>query len=210
MTKKKKREMVTVAVLAIILVIVGIGYVVSTKHNKAKEDKAKETINLLTLDSSLATEIDIKNDNGKIKFVKTDGAWVLNGDDTFTVDQDKINSLLDEFADVEAIKSVADNKDNLAEFGLDDPQAVGTVVLSDGTKATISFGSEVPSTDGGYYGMLEDNDGVYSFSADVFTSLFSDKSEFKGEVATASPDAAATEDAAASTAATADDNSTEG
>lgn len=178
MTQKKKRQMTTIISLVVVLVLVCIGYFVLVKHNKDKE--ADTSVNVLQLDTATANKLEISNSNGAFSFEKSDDTWVLSGNDAFIVDQLAVQKVVNGFADIKAAKSVVDNKDNLGDYGLDAPAATGTLTLEDGTSITISFGDTVP-VNGGYYGILDSSDGVYSFSEETLADLFSAQDAFEGE-----------------------------
>ena len=189
MTQKKKKQMMTIGALVVALVIICIAYLAVVKYNDAKEKEADTSVNLLQLDSNMASKLEISNASGELVFEKKSGLWKLSDDDEFEVKTDVIEPLLDDFADLTATKCVLNNKENLSDYGLDDPTAVGTLTLSDGTSVTVSFGAEVPVA-GGYYGMLDGTDGIYTFDSETLADLFSAKSEFeyKGVEITVSPE----------------------
>lgn len=163
MSKKQKKEMTIIIALAAVLVIMIAAYFMAVKHNENKEKAADSTVNLLHLDTSLATKLEITNTNGSFVFEKKDGTWIMPSDESFEVSEGSINKVLDVFADLVADKCVLNNKDTLSEYDLDKPVAKTTITLSDGTTKTISLGGTVPTT-GGYYGMLDDKEGVYTFN----------------------------------------------
>lgn len=188
MSNKKKKERTTIIALVVILAVVCIGYFALVKHNDDKEKAADTSVNLLQLDSSLATKLDITNENGELSFELTDGIWTLTSDADFVVDQDVIQTLLDEFADLTASQMVVDNQDSLADYGLEEPAATGVLTLSDGTTVTLSLGDNVPVI-GGYYGIVDSSTEVYTFDETAFASLFSVQDDFEGESTEATAEA---------------------
>lgn len=162
MSKKQKKERTIVLALIGVLVFVIAAYFIAVKHNEKKDKEADTTVSLLKLDTSQAVKLDIFNENGTFVFEKKDGTWIMPSDESFKVSKDIINRVLEVFADLKANDLVVENKETLSEYSLDNPVAKTTVTLSDGTTKTISLGATVPTT-GGYYGMLDDKDGVYTF-----------------------------------------------
>ena len=196
MSKKKKKEMTTVIALAALLVVVCVAYFAAVKHKEAKEKAADTSVNLLQLDTSKATTIDISNENGTISFEKESTGWVMPSDKEFLVKQEEIQTILDAFSDLVATRCVVENKDSIAEYGLDKPTGKITITLSDGTTTVLSVGDTVPS-EGGYYGMLDNADGVYTFDETSINGALASKDTFEDSAAEAAEEPAATTDASA-------------
>lgn len=196
MSKKKKKEMTTVIALAALLVVVCVAYFAAVKHKEAKEKAADTSVNLLQLDTSKATKIDISNENGTISFEKESTGWVMPSDKDFLVKQEEIETVLDAFSDLEATRCVVKNKDSIGEYGLDKPTGKITITLSDGTTTVLSVGDTVPS-EGGYYGMLDNADGVYTFDETSINGALASKDTFEDSAAEAAEEPAATTDASA-------------
>lgn len=184
MSKKKKKEMTTVIALAALLVVVCVAYFAAVKHKEAKEKAADTSVNLLQLDTSKATKIDISNENGTISFEKESTGWVMPSDKEFLVKQEEIQTILDAFSDLVATRCVVENKDSIAEYGLDKPTAKVTITLNDGTTTVLSLGTTVPS-EGGYYGMLDSSDGVYTFDQMSVSCALDSKDMFEDSAAKA-------------------------
>lgn len=189
MTQKKKRQMTTIISLVVVLVVVCIAYFALVKQKDKKEAEEDTSVNVLQLDTSTANKLEISNTNGTFSFEKSDGTWTLSGDDTFVVNQEAVQTVLTGFSDITAAKCVVDNKENLGDYGLDNPQAAGTLTLEDGTSVTISFGDTVP-VNGGYYGILSSSDGVYAFSEETLADVFSAQGAFEGEAEETTEEAA--------------------
>lgn len=170
MSKKKKQERAIIIALIAVFAVICIAYFATMKYKEAKEKAASTSVNLLKLDSSMASKIELDNENGKVIFEKSGDSWVIPDKADFKVKERAINTLLDEFADLTATKCVVNDKDTIAEYGLDKPSATATLTLSDGTKVVFSLGNQVP-LGGGYYGMLESSDGVYTFDSESVSSV---------------------------------------
>lgn len=193
MSKKKKKEMTTVIALAALLVVVCVAYFAAVKHKEAKEKAADTSVNLLQLDTSKATKIDISNENGTISFEKESTGWVMPSDKDFLVKQEEVKTLLDPFSDLVATRCVVENKDSIAEYGLDKPTAKVTITLDDGSTIVLSLGTTVPS-EGGYYGMLDSSDGVYTFDQMSVSCALDSKDMFEDSAAEATEELEATAD----------------
>lgn len=193
MSKKKKKELTTVIALAALLVVVCVAYFATVKHKEAKDKAADTSVNLLQLDTSKATKIDISNEKGTISFEKESTGWVMPSDKDFLVKQEEINNVLDAFSDLAATRCVVKNKDSIDEYGLDKPAGKVTITLDDGSTAVLSVGATVPS-EGGYYGMLDNSDGVYTFDEASVSGALASQDTFKDSAAEAEEETEATAD----------------
>lgn len=193
MSKKKKKEMTTVIALVALLVVVCVAYFATVKHKEAKEKAADTSVNLLQLDTSKATKIDISNENGTISFEKESTGWVMPSDKDFLVKQEEVKTVLDAFSDLVATRCVVENKDSIGEYGLDKPTAKVTITLNDGSTTVLSLGTTVPS-EGGYYGMLDNSDGVYTFDQMSVSCALDSKDMFEDSAAKAKEEPEVTED----------------
>lgn len=170
MSKKQKRERTIVISLVAVLVVVIAAYFIAVKQNEKKQKAADTSVQLLHLDTSKASKIEINNTHGTFVFEKKDGQWIMPSDENFEVSDEGIGRILDIFSGLIAKRCVVENKDTLSEYGLDKPEIKTTMTLSDGTTECVSLGMTVPSTDE-YYGMIDGKDGVYLLTANSVMNL---------------------------------------
>ncbi|SES79742.1 DUF4340 domain-containing protein [[Clostridium] polysaccharolyticum] len=182
MSKKKKKEMTTILALAVLLIAVCIAYFAVSSHNKKKEKAADTSVHLLQIDSSLVNKIEIHNEDGTAVFEKKDSEWSNPSNEKFAFKKGEIEKLLEQYSDLTASGSVVNHKDNLAEYGLEKPVAALTITLSDGTSITLSVGDNVPLSTG-FYGMLSNSDGVYTFDQENISYAFATQEQFEDTAA---------------------------
>ena len=77
---------------------------------------------------------------------------------------------------------------------MDKPAGKVTITLDDGFTAVLSVGATVPS-EGGYYGMLDNSDGVYTFDEASVSGALASQDTFKDSAAEAEEETEATADA---------------
>jgi hypothetical protein len=162
MAKRKKRNAVTLLSLLLTLsVLIGV-YVWYSGRPAETDDSSDDTesISLATFDTAEATAIHFTSTDVDIMVTLTDGVWKSDADPDRPIDQDNINSILDEMSDIEAIQMVVENSDNLSEYGLEDPTDFVQVTLEDGTIISLSIGDGLANADG-YYAMVNDSTTVY-------------------------------------------------
>ena len=78
--------------------------------------------------------------------------------------------VLSEMAALTSSKIAAETTEKKAEFGLEIPQAVLSIVLQDGTEQVFSLG-DVTQTGSGYYLLSSEKEEIYLVATSVYTTL---------------------------------------
>ncbi len=104
-----------------------------------------------------------KDDSYTLVYNTKDKVYQLKGYEDLTLNASGANSMADCAAYIEAAAKVK-VVENLADFGLDKPQATFTGTYHDGSTATLSVGKETPSGNS-YYVSLQGDDNVYICSS---------------------------------------------
>lgn len=173
MSSKKKRSKngITLLSLMIATVLLIAGYVFYTNHKekvegeKAAAEAAKEAAKNATFvineeEASNFTSIAIQGLEDSMTFVLSDGVWVLQGEEEFPTDQDKIDSMASTLSKLSASKTVTEAASDLSEYGLAQPSIVVTATREDNSQLVLNIGDKL-SVDSDYYGSLNDSTTVY-------------------------------------------------
>ncbi|MBE5860212.1 MAG: DUF4340 domain-containing protein [Butyrivibrio sp.] len=161
----KKQKIQLIVILVLLIVFVG-GYFGLKKYNEnvqAKESEPKYTALALT-DQDEIESIEVTNLNGTFDIEKDEnGDYYLKDNDSITVDRDKIDSKIEEIKTITS-EQVVDGAENLADYGLDDPDVTVVVSLKDGESHTLYFGdfNQSAST---YYLKVDDISTIYTVSS---------------------------------------------
>ena len=108
------------------------GLVKTSKDLYAEQDVVDlETDDVATMTVESSGEI--------LTFAQNDGTWTLQDDPDYAVDQDIVKKMASTICDMTTEMSITQPEDN-STYGLDEPQAVVTLVGTDGTTITCSFG----------------------------------------------------------------------
>ncbi|SFR57090.1 DUF4340 domain-containing protein [Anaeromicropila populeti] len=195
MSRKEKKEVRIIVTLFLFMIIAVLGYIAVLNYSNKKKERetSVETITLMTVDSESAVEVKLENENGTLEFVKKDEMWKKADDEKFVVNETEINNIISALSTVTANKLILDRNDSLGEYGLDNPAATATLTLENGTCVVLELGSAIP-IEGGYYGMLDDGDAVYSFDESTYLSLFDGEENLKAEEVEATEEVKATEE----------------
>ena len=157
------RNKKTLIILAVVLVALIVATVLVTNIDVHREKVRAEEGTLMQFKGDDVTEFIWRYDKMEYAFEKKDGLWISPDDESFPVQQDKVNNLL---AQVQNFKTnyTIEKPDKLAAYGLKNPKCAITVKTK-GTDYTIDFG-DVSSMDGLRYTNVNDGN-VYLATDDV-------------------------------------------
>lgn len=114
--KRAKQMKILLGILAVVSVL---AFVVLSYQEKQEDIQNTDEI-ILQIDADSVTELSWSYDDTSFSFHK-ESEWQYDGDETFPVDAEKIESLLSYFSDMGAA-FVIEEAEDLAQYGLDDPQ----------------------------------------------------------------------------------------
>jgi hypothetical protein len=162
MAKRKKRKSVTLISLLLVLVaLIGIYYWYSNREAKPEDKNETESIQLAKIeDTSKLTKLHYRTKDTEMTLVKEGEVWKLETEPERPINQDKVSGLIGLIKDITAKRLVTEKTDNPADFGLAEPTGYLQGTLSDGTTVTLEIGTMVPSKDG-YYANVNEDDKVY-------------------------------------------------
>lgn len=162
MAKRKKRKSVTlISLLLVLVVLIGVYYWYSNRDKESEEESGTETIQLAKIDDiSKLTSLHYRTKDTEMVLVKDGEVWKLENDPERPINQDKVSGLIGLISNITAKQLVTEKPDNPADFGLAEPTGYLQGTLSDGSKVTLEIGNMVPSKDG-YYANVNEDEKVY-------------------------------------------------
>ena len=110
-------------------------------------------------------------------FLFKDGGVVLEGYEDRYYDDTETSTVLRLSRQLQAYDTIESNAEDLALYGLDNPQAKATVTNTDGKKLTVLVGNMMPSNTA-YYVMIEGDGTVYGVEKDYLYFYFKDQYTF--------------------------------
>ena len=124
------------ALLGVLLVVCIAAFAVS-RHEEKKEQIKNSGEVILEIPTDSVTALSWTNESGTFSFTK-DETWVYDDDNAFSVDEEKINDLLEQFTSFAAAFAIDDVED-YAQYGLDEP--VCTIHITAGEESyTVTLG----------------------------------------------------------------------
>lgn len=170
MKKKKTRTLVLLCVF--LAALVGV-YAALMAYNSYQEKKEMEqmmedynnddTLRIAVLDGTV-TSVKMESKDRTLEFALEDETWVEVNNEGFPVKQPSMGNLTSAFTELATTHTVEENTENLAEYGLDNPQFVLTAKNADGEEGVIYVGMQNAVT-AEYYIYTEAVSGVHTVAA---------------------------------------------
>ncbi|MCR4902690.1 MAG: DUF4340 domain-containing protein [Butyrivibrio sp.] len=184
----KKQQIQLLIMLVVLLAFIGSFFGLK-KYNEAKANEVDEPqYTALSLDSSDISTLKVSNTEGEFTLEYFDDTWYFLDDDQTLLLQSTVASMAGDFCDITSDK-VIENAENLADYGLDEPEITVTATMTDGTEHTLYIG-DLNSTASIYYIMVDDDTTVYTVSSTLHTHFDGSADEL---IDTSSEDAATEE-----------------
>lgn len=177
-------SVIGIAVLAAVILILSL---TAPKDEDGEEDSATEETDdpalvLQPEENGEITSIQVENSHGSYAVKKQaledeSEIWVIDGVeiDTDLLDQTSIEALASALTDMTARSLVEENASDLAQYGLDEPQATVKATYENGNSFTLIIGDVVTSGSANYI-LVDDNPNVYSYYT-TYISSFIDNTE---------------------------------
>ena len=178
MSKKLRQLIVILVVLAVIgggtalalLLPQGGGESVSSEGAASQQQSEK----ILEKDPGDITSVLVENQEGSYTIVPDDTSFIVKGYEGLSVNSSAIATAARMMGTLTALRNFGE-ADDLAQYGLDKPQATLTAKYKDGSTQKLLVGNLLPGSSGNYYVMLEGSKKVYSasISGGVFVNSLS-------------------------------------
>lgn len=156
----------------LVLGILGGSYVILKNHNEKAENteeaEEEEAVEIAAISSEEIAQLAFTLDDGDVIFKKENDTWKNQLDSDFPLNEDKITDMTEQLSSIKADR-VLENVDDLAEYGLDEPQNEIKIMKQDGEQQMIYIGNKNQVTNQ-YYVQINDNkEDVYVVSSSVVT-----------------------------------------
>ena len=168
---KRKKNLLLLG--ATVLVLGGV-IVAELAVNRHVDSINNTDVEVLAISPEDVEEVKWTYESTTLDFKKTEDTWYSTDDETFPVDQDRLNTFLENFSSVHADFVIEDVED-YDQYGLQNPQCTMTITSSEG-ETTIKMG-DYSSMDSKRYITLDDGT-VYLITKDLLEDMKSDRDEF--------------------------------
>lgn len=173
MTKRKKKNLITMISLLLVLVLMSGFYIWYINKDKLDREDISDTGSsqiIATMDPELIDKLHFKNENADMTLVREGDIWVSEADKDRPIKQNYVQNMINLLDEIKTDRVVNEKPEDLGQFGLSVPYAYIEATQSDGRTIALSIGNEVTGGQG-YYARLEGNDAVFIVIAIYGTHL---------------------------------------
>ena len=150
-----KKTIRLAAGIGVMLLLFGVWFGLrKINEDSAKKQEAEDAPEaVLNLADEEVTAISFQVGDEEKTFLKKEDGWELESDQTFPVNESRIEELISAFCPLSAVRTIEDAL-SIDNYGLDQPKNVFTLKTSDGTEHILTIGEENEGT-GDQYAMLD-------------------------------------------------------
>ena len=176
----KKKMTVLLIALGVLCVLTGVFFWVKNRSAAYEESQKTKYDTLFDLTANKIARIEWETSGGeKFAFVRENGTWKYEYDETLSVDQEAANLLASGMTGVSVYQVIPDVTD-LSRYGLDAPAYRISVTDRDGSTTTVLIGDN-NETAGSVYAVYEGETGtVYSVQPSIKAAVEKKLSDFSG------------------------------
>lgn len=181
---KRKRAYTVVALCAVLCVLVGSYWFITERNKRIAAEKARKEEELAAaanqkteITSFLLKDVNVAeftNEEESYHFVWTEqedsGSWVRQGEEDFPTNEEKLQTIINNFCGLSGTSKRALAEVNPADYGLDDTKLTMKLTLTDGSEHSFLLGDAAPY-DAGYYLLYENTGDVFVVSSNIYTQL---------------------------------------
>ena len=136
-------------------------YVSSQEAKESEEEDKSETVTDISSDDVKSVAYTADQDN--VELDKEDNGWVRKDETDFPLNQDSVDSAVNNAIQLTADQKITDVED-LSEYDIDSPQNEIKITTEDGTETVLQVGMENSSTSQYYVKKADDDKTVYLVS----------------------------------------------
>ncbi|HKL80281.1 MAG TPA: DUF4340 domain-containing protein [Mobilitalea sp.] len=173
MSKRKKKNAITLIFLLLALVLLIVFYIWYSGRDKAVEENdstanrqeegaAKEdaSLNLATMDPTLIDTLHFSNPEVDLTLVCKEEVWKSEANPERPINQENVSKMLNILVNVKAQRLISEKPEDLGEYGLSEPRISVEAFQSDGKTLTLKVGDKAVGVEG-YYARVNEEDAVY-------------------------------------------------
>ena len=172
--KNKKGLIVGIIILVLLLGAYFLLRYLNLDEEDTEEEDAAETV--FEIDADDISNIQIVSGENTFDFSHGDDKWSYVEDDKFPLSESAILDKVSSLTSVSSMRTIED-PDNLADFGLENPEVTATVTDTDGNETELALGATNDAVSGCYMSMNGDTSKIYLVDTTLKTNLEFDLSD---------------------------------
>ena len=169
--KKKKKGKVFLLGLAVLILLLTAEIALNqmNKREAEKETEEETEVNPLSISSDELQSVTVENEYGVFTFTKKEDVWENVEDAEFPLDQDSWAAKLSYLDDLSIVRTL-DKPEDLAEYGLADPDMEMILVAEDGSENHVYVG-DVNKNTGDYYIYVNTDATIYTVGSSLIQEM---------------------------------------
>ena len=172
--KNKKGLIVGIIILVLLLGAYFLLRYLNLDEEDAEEEDVGEAV--FEIDADDISNIQIVSGENTFDFSHGDDKWSYVEDDKFPLSESAILDKVSSLTSVSSMRTIED-PDNLADFGLENPEVTATVTDTDGKETELALGATNDAVSGCYMSMNGDTSKIYLVDTTLKTNLEFDLSD---------------------------------
>lgn len=177
MNQRKKKQLIFACVCFLVILAAYLGFRYDRNH--PKEETEEDEITVVSIDTSLVTEIGITQGEETFNLQKDGDTWRCVEDDTLKIDENKLQTFLEAAGTISSERKIEAVTD-MGQYGLDNP-ALCISLQWDSNLYTIYIGDQNTVAGGVYYLSINDENTVYTIENYKYNMLHKSKDDFAAE-----------------------------
>lgn len=168
---KNKSRQRTLWILLAVLAVLLIAFFILKNSNEKKEEaeeksKEAEVVHIYETDSLEKFSYEDSEGN-EMSFEKQEDEWKYSKDTAVLLNADSLSTMSSAFSDIKAVKEI-EKPDDLKDYGLSEPSYKLLLTDKEGKADLLLIGGQ---TGENYYIMREEDEKVYTVSADIISQM---------------------------------------
>lgn len=167
---------ITIAIFLVLAGISAIPWIYETTSGLLEKEQKKISVDMSEFADGV-NGIMINKGGDEKRFELKDGVWQINGEEA---DQQKVESLVDEFSKIKVKNAVSQNENNYDKLEVNEKSGFRLKISKEEQESVFFVGKEGPA-DGDFYMRKEGIRNVYLVNGDLRSELSKEASNWKKE-----------------------------
>lgn len=167
--KKQKKGLLAAIVVLVLLIGVYLALRAAAPEEDQSASTEADTKTAFEIKAEDISELSIENGKESYHFSRKEDKWTYTEDENFPLSESQIQNVVSNLTSISAVREL-ENTENLADYGLDNPEIQVTVTDIEGKETELKFG-DINDAVSGCYMSKSGSHKVYLVDSSVKTGL---------------------------------------